>query len=227
MNRAKTYDEQFAKVLPINWEMDVFANYIESGTYLLDVGCGTGRHLVPLVEKGLRVLGIDSDKEFVKAAKNKLKSKALAPNSDLIIADARYLPLKSAIFDVIICMGNVLGDTGVDARDRLTIVQEMGKIAKSKAIFIAEFVHRYWQPKDLLIWLYRYLTTSIKKLLGKNVEYGDYTETIKFDQGKTRLTFHAFTTSEAKKLFVNQKLNARIEKRGKLFHDWFIVIATR
>lgn len=183
--------------------------------------------ITPLVKKGLRILGIDDDKEFVKAAKSKLKSKQLATDGDLIIADARYLPLRSAIFDVIICMGNVLGDVGVDAKNRLAIVQEMGKVAKSKAIFIVEFVHRYWQPEDLIIWLYRYLATSIRKLLRKNVEYGDYTESIKFDRGKVRLAFHTFTTSEAKQLFANQELNAKIEKRGKFFHDWFIVIAMR
>jgi SAM-dependent methyltransferase len=157
----------------------------------LDVDCGTGQHLVPLAEKGLQVLETDIDKEFVKAARNKLKAKGLVANGDLIIADACYLPLRSAIFDVIICMGNVLGDVGVNARDRLATVQEISKVAKSKAIFIVEFVHRYWQPKDSPVWLYRCLATSIKKLLGKNVEYGDYTETIRFNQQKVKLTVHA------------------------------------
>jgi ubiquinone/menaquinone biosynthesis C-methylase UbiE len=227
LSRAKTYDDQFAKVLPINWEMDIFAKYLDLGNCLLDVGCGTGRHFVPLARKGLRVLGIDKDKEFVEATHNKLKTNRLATDGDLIIADACCLPLKSAVFDAIICMGNVLGDVEVDARDRLAMVQEMSRVAKLKAVFIVELVHRYWQPKDLPLWLYRYLVASIKKLLGKNVEYGDYTETIGFNHREIKLTFHAFTNSEAKQLFVNQGLRAKIEKRGRFFHDWFIAIAMR
>jgi hypothetical protein len=70
---------------------------------------------------------------------------------------------------MLLSYGKRFGD-GVNARDRLAMVQEMSKVAKSKAIFIVEFVHRYWQPKDSPVGLYRYLATSIKKLLGKNVD---------------------------------------------------------
>lgn len=227
MNEVLLYDEQFAKVFPFNWEMSVLAKYIASAKTLLDVGCGTGRHIIPLTEKGLKILGIDKNKEYVTAAKSKLKSKRQSANIDLIIADARFLPLKRALFDVAICMGNVLGDVGVSKKGRMAIVQEMINSGKSEAILMIELVHRYWRLTDLLVWLYRYLATTIQKLLGKTLEYGDYTETIQFNHRKVKLTFHAFTIREAKQLLAIQGLQSRVEKRAKFFHNWFILVASR
>jgi len=178
MDRAELYDERFVKVFPFDWEMTVLSKYIASVKTLLDVGCGTGRHIVPLAERGLWILGIDKDREYVKVAKNKLRLKELTANVDLLIADACFLPFKPTLFDAVICMGNVLGDVGVRKKDRIAIIQEMIKAAKPKAICIIEFVHRYWQPTDLLIWLCRYLAISMQRLLRKSIEYGDYTEAI-------------------------------------------------
>jgi len=217
MGRAVLYDERFAKVCPFNWEMSVLSKYITSTKTLLDVGCGTGRHVVPFAETGLLVLGIDKDKEFVEAAGNKLRLKGLTANVDLIVADARFLPFKPMLFDAVICMGNVLGDVDVRKKDRVVIIQEMINATKSKAIFIAEFVHRYWQSTDLFIWLYRYLAITIQKLVGKSIEYGDYTEAIQLNHRKVKLTFHAFTTREAKHLFTSQGLQSRIEKELSFF----------
>jgi hypothetical protein len=123
-------------------------------------------------------------------------------------------------------MGTVLGDINVRKNDRAAVIKEMIEAARPKAIFIVEFVHRYWKPTDLLIWFYRYLTTSIEKVRGKPTEYGDYTEAIKTNHRTVKLTFHAFTTREARRLFANQGFQTRIEKRAKFLHDWFIVVAT-
>mgnify|MGYP001065651796 CR=1 FL=1 len=226
MGRAVHYDEQFVKVFPFNWEMHVLTKYLASAKTLLDVGCGTGRHIVSLAERGSSILGIDKDKEYVEAARKKLKFKGLASGVNLIIADARFLPFRRRLFDAVLCMGNVLGDVDIHKKDRVAILQGMMYTAKSKAIFIIELEHRYWRPTDLLIWLYRYLATSVKKLIEKSLEYGDYTETIQFHH-KVKLTFHAFTTREAKQLFESQGFQSRIEKRAKFFYDWFILVATR
>jgi len=226
MNAALLYDEQFAKVFPFDWEMKVLAKHIASVKSFLDVGCGTGRHIIPLAERGLQVLGVDNNKQFVEAAIKKLKSKGLVAKVDLVVADARFLPFKRALFDGAICMGNVLGDVDVHKAERIAILREMIRTAKSKAIFTIGLVHRYWQPTDLLIWLYRYLATSMQKLLGKSLEYGDYTEAIQLNHRKVKLTFHAFTTREAKQLILSQGLQCMVEKRAKFFYDWFILVAT-
>lgn len=223
--RAKLYDEQFAKTFPSDWEMQVLNKYLQVKGSLLDVGCGTGRHVVPLAERNFDVLSVDKDKEFVEAAKSKLKQKK--PNAGLIVADGCNLPLQDCSFNYVVSMGNVLGDVGVNRTKRENILKEMQRTTKTTGILIVELVHRYWQPADILRWLWNYLTTTIQKLLGKSIEYGDYTETIHFDDHIEKLTFHAFTTREAQKLFEALGLSAKVEKRRKLFHDWFFLIGKK
>jgi 2-polyprenyl-3-methyl-5-hydroxy-6-metoxy-1,4-benzoquinol methylase len=225
LDAAKLYDEQFAKKLPFTWEINILTSHLEPSQIVLDVGCGTGRHIIPLAEKGLQVSGIDTNKEYMKAVHEKQRSKEL--NANLIIADVRYLPLQDSFFDTVICMGNVLGDIGITRKDRTTIIQEMLNTAKQETTIIIELVHRYWKPLDLIMWLHRYLATALRKLFGKPTEYGDYTENVKFDHQTVKLAFHAFTSGEAQQLFASRGLHTSIEKRAKFFTDWFILIATR
>jgi len=70
------------------------------------------------------------------------------------------------------------------------------------------------------------MTTTWQRLGGKPIEYGDYTEAIRTNH-ETKLTFHAFTTKEARKLLLSRRLEARIEKRGNFFHDWFFVVGSK
>ena len=225
MNRARLYDEQFARGFPSSWEMTVLSDCLGSAKTLLDVGCGTGRHVVALAQSGLRILAVDMDKEYVEAAKEKIRSKRLIDAVDLMIVDARHIPLGEVSFDAVVCMGNVLGDVGVKRQDRIAIVEETIRVAGSDAVFIIELVHRYWRPSDLLVWLLRYLITSLGRLAGKPVEYGDYTEAIRFNGHADKLTFHAFTTGEARQLLASRGFNVRVERRGRFFHDWFIIVA--
>jgi len=76
---------------------------------LLDVGCGTGRHVVALAERGLS-LAIDSDKEHVEAAEEKTRSEQPIDAVDFIVADARHIPLRGLPFAAVISTGNFLGD---------------------------------------------------------------------------------------------------------------------
>lgn len=97
------------------------------------------------------------------------------------------------------------------------------EISKTDGILIIELVHRYWKASDLVSWMWRYITTAWQRLGGKLIEHGDYTETIR----ENKLTFHAFTTKEARKLLLSRGLRTRIEKRGKLFYDLFFVVGSK
>jgi hypothetical protein len=68
---------------------------------------------------------------------------------------------------------------------------------------------------------------GMRKSVVKSLEYGDYMETTKLDHHADKLTFHAFTAREARRLLADRGLQAKVEKRAKFFHDWFIVVATR
>lgn len=220
--RAKIYDQQFATVFPSEWEDRVLGKYLTVKGGLLDVGCGTGRHVTLLAERGFRVTGVDLDRDLLKAARIKLERDKLHAN--LVLSDAQELPFRKGIFECAISMGNVLGDVNIGRRERTRIIEEIIRTMKGKGILVVELVHRYWKPRDLLIWACRYIATAVRKSLGKPAEFGDYTETIRADDEEEKLTFHAFTAKEARKLLESKGLDAEIEKRGNILHDWFLVV---
>ncbi len=52
-------------------EINLITLELEAHKSILDIGCGTGRHLLPLLEKGYTTTGIDSSKAMLKLLKNK------------------------------------------------------------------------------------------------------------------------------------------------------------
>lgn len=54
---------------------------------ILDAGCGTGGHAIPLAKRGYEVVGFDSLKSMIKKARE--KAKAINANVRFSIADLR------------------------------------------------------------------------------------------------------------------------------------------
>lgn len=61
-----------------------------------DLGCGTGPLIADLAQQGVRVIGVDSSADMLKAAKKRLGS---LPNVDLRKGDLQDLPIESATCD--------------------------------------------------------------------------------------------------------------------------------
>jgi len=73
---------------------------------LLEVGVGSGRNALPLLEKVKpQLVGLDLSKEMLKQAKTKMLS--FRDSFDLILADGDHLPFVSHTFDAIICMSTM------------------------------------------------------------------------------------------------------------------------
>ena len=65
------------------------------GTRVLDVGCGSGRHLAEFLRIGYRSTGLDLSPTMLEAARNAL------PVCGLVRGDMRCLPFRTASFDVV------------------------------------------------------------------------------------------------------------------------------
>lgn len=72
---------------------------------VLDVGCGTGGHLLPLARRGYRVTGVDCSPEMLAAAQQKAEADGLTV--DFQVGDVRELRLERT-FDAAISMFAVL-----------------------------------------------------------------------------------------------------------------------
>jgi SAM-dependent methyltransferase len=67
-----------------------------AGCRLLDVGCGTGSALLPMVERGYDVTGVDVSPRMLDVAREKLPGEV-----DLVAADMRSLPDLGGDFDLV------------------------------------------------------------------------------------------------------------------------------
>ena len=72
---------------------------------LLDAGCGTGRHLVPLCMRGHRVVGVDISPAMLGVARASLTEAGLA--GALVRGDLRSLPF-GPVFGGILCLDSPL-----------------------------------------------------------------------------------------------------------------------
>ena len=75
---------------------------------VLDLGCGTGNHALPLAEKGYNVVGIDRSHEMLVAAQKKAASRCIDGNLAFHEDDIRHLQLEQ-LFDASLMMFAVLG----------------------------------------------------------------------------------------------------------------------
>ncbi len=61
----------------------------------LDLGCGNGRHLAPLLERVDRAVGVDLSRELLAAASERVSEEGVADRTALVQATATRLPLRT------------------------------------------------------------------------------------------------------------------------------------
>lgn len=74
---------------------------LKPGMRILDLGCGTGRHAVPLAEKGLAVTGLDLSAGMLDQARKRAHARGV--NVQWVQGDARDFDLGEP-FDALICL---------------------------------------------------------------------------------------------------------------------------
>jgi SAM-dependent methyltransferase len=101
-------------------ELDLVEDFIADGMRVLDVGCGTGRHLLLLGARLRLGVGVDYEHSYVAAAGHRAGGLPL----HFITCDATAIPLVTA-FDVAMCLTNTWG-TMSDPRG---VLAEMRRLA--------------------------------------------------------------------------------------------------
>jgi SAM-dependent methyltransferase len=72
-----------------------------SGKTVVDLGCGSGENLIPLVHRGAHVVGLDLSPELIDLARARLAEASL--HADLCVASAYDTNLPTGVADVILC----------------------------------------------------------------------------------------------------------------------------
>lgn len=90
------------------------------GSSVLDIGCGTGRHILALAKQGVFGTGVDYLPEAVEARREEARHNSLA---QFVPGDARELFLETK-FDAVLCLYDVIGSY-VDAEDNARIIKSI------------------------------------------------------------------------------------------------------
>jgi SAM-dependent methyltransferase len=105
---AQGYDANLGGASLIVVDHSFVLEHCQPPGWLIDMGCGTGRLLVPLVQRGYRVLGVDLSAPMLRIA----GEKAALAGVRIERAQANLVDLgcfDDACFDFAICLFNTLG----------------------------------------------------------------------------------------------------------------------
>ncbi len=97
-------------------EIEHLRGFIDNRMSVLDVGCGTGRHLALLRDRVRIGVGVDYERAYLIDAAHRTGTGTI----HFVAADAARLPLRMP-FDAGICMTNTWGTMS----DKVAVVQEM------------------------------------------------------------------------------------------------------
>lgn len=117
-------------------ELKFIQSHFKIGMRILDLGCGTGRHLVPLACVGYQMVGVDSSKNMLDILRSKLQKDHM--QADVIEADAAALPRFKQPFDGVICFWNSFCEMATTQERALKIFTSVFQSLKKDGIFILE-----------------------------------------------------------------------------------------
>ena len=187
---AEQYDAYFAENRLFQFDEQVLARYFSRPGLVVDLGCGTGRALIPLARRGCRGLGVDLSTHMLQIVGRKARREDLPIGllrANLVELDC----IRSGSVDYCICMFSTLGMIrGGENRQRA--LAHAQRILRPQGLLVLH-VHNLWFAVFDAAgrhWLTRHLLGT---LFSRDVERGDKF----FDyRGIPKMYLHTFTRRE-------------------------------
>ncbi len=109
--------------------------HIQSQGYVLDIGCGTGRHLIPLCQQGFNIMGLDVSAKLLRIAKQRSRE------INAVLGDMRHLPFKAEAFAAAINMDTSFGYLPSESDD-LASLAEVHRVLFRHGILVIDVFNR-------------------------------------------------------------------------------------
>lgn len=187
---ATEYDAYFAENRLFEFDRAVLLERLQRPGRLVDLGCGSGRLLLPFAARGFDCLGVDLSLPMLEVARDKARQ-AGAP-LDLVQANMVELDcLADRSVDYCICMFSSLGMIR-GSENRRAVLRHARRIVKPGGVFVAHVHNRWYNLYDPQgrWWL---VASALRHWLPGELEPGDKV----FEYRRIPNMFlHTFTRSE-------------------------------
>jgi ubiquinone/menaquinone biosynthesis C-methylase UbiE len=114
----------------LSQELKLIQNLTPKLAIILDIGCGTGRHLLPLTKMGYKVTGIDPSKGMLKALIEK------DPNADIVNTDFLELPESKVKYNLIIMMWNTFNEIALTRAQALKLLEKCSRVLAPRGMIL-------------------------------------------------------------------------------------------
>jgi SAM-dependent methyltransferase len=112
-------------------QMEFLKKVVKADGLILDLACGTGRHLIGLSKLGYDMIGLDVSVNLLKIAKK------MWHGAQLIRGDMRFLPFMPSVFSAAISMDQSFGYLSSEMDD-LQSLKELNKTLRSDGFLIVD-----------------------------------------------------------------------------------------
>lgn len=190
---AREYDEYFADLPLFRYDTKVLDDVLTRPGTVIDLGCGTGRHVVHLARRGFDITGIDLSPFMLDVTREKLAREHLSGKlyRGSITDLSRF---ENGSFCYAICMFSTLGLVGGHA-NRRQFLKEVRRVLEPGGVFVVHVhnrIHKLWERGGRRWLLRTYLLAPFSRLeVGDMV--GEY-------RGIPDMYLHSFRLGEVKRL---------------------------
>jgi SAM-dependent methyltransferase len=191
---ARTYDERLADCSLLEIDQRFAERVFDRPGWLIDLGCGTGRLLLPFARRGYGVVGVDLSAEMLAVA----GTKAAAAGVEVYRLRANLVELdcvRTGAFDYAACLFSTLGMVA-GAAERRRAVAHAYRVLRPGGRFVLH-VHNRWfnlrNPQGR-----RWLVGDCLRALAGRAGHGD--RAMPVHQGVAGLALHLFSRREAVRL---------------------------
>ncbi len=188
---AEEYDQYFDESPLFAFDTELLCQWLAHPGRVLDVGCGTGRHVLTLRRNGHEVVGIDLSVPMLDVGRQKLESygvDALLIRSDLTGLPSPFVPES---FDYAICMFSTIGMVR-GGENRLRVLRGIREVLRPGGA-LAIHVHNRWNGLATPDGLYALVRNLWETYQGK-AEFGD--KILWYYRGIRDMYVHVFTWKE-------------------------------
>lgn len=99
----------------------------------LDIGCGTGRFLIPMLEDGVNAIGLEPSNGMRGAAAENLKTAGFSTEGRLVEGESKSLNFPDASFDYVLAKGSIHHNTWHDIEQSF---QEVARVLRPEKFFL-------------------------------------------------------------------------------------------